>query len=67
MGNKLNHKFKATKIHQKKIRQPKFIQMNKTKMSRTGLTLRYIPKKSKIDKNLKKIYEKKLNSQIRNR
>ena len=41
--------------------------MNKTKMSRTGLTLRYIPKKSKIDKNLKKIYEKKLNSQIRNR
>ena len=40
---------------------------NKTRKSRTGLTLRYIPKKSKIDTNLKKIYEKKLFSQLKNR
>lgn len=40
---------------------------NKTKQPRTGLTLRYIPKKSRIDLSLKKIYEKKLLSQMKSR
>ena len=40
---------------------------NKTNTPRIGLTLRYIPQKSKIDKELKKIYERKLIKQIKSR
>ena len=40
---------------------------NKTYTPRTGLTLRYIPQKSKIDKELKKIYARKLIKQIKSR
>ena len=38
---------------------------NLSKKDRIGLTIRYIEKKGKIDQFRKKIYEKKLNQQIR--
>jgi phytanoyl-CoA hydroxylase len=40
---------------------------NKSKFSREGITLRYIPKNSKIDKKKQKYYRKKLWEQVRSR